>query len=564
MSEFVILRDLAIIFGVAVAVVALLHRIGIPSIAGFILVGVLIGPQALGVIDNLHDIEILAEIGVVLLLFSIGSEFSLKRLHRLWLPILIGGTFQVTVTIAITFTVALLFGYPWPISLFAGFLFSLSSTAIALRGLSIRGEIDAPHGRLALGILLFQDIIVIPMMLVIPFLSDELSSGWSVVTVLIRTLAILFVILFAVKLIVPPLFQFIARTRERDLFVLTVLLVSIGTAWAATLSGISLALGAFLAGLVVAGSEFRRQAIAELIPFREGFTSLFFISVGMLLSPIVFIDNWHLILAILMALLVMKFIVVIIAGILVGLSLRASVLAASAIAQVGEFSFVLANAAKGTGLFEGPLSECVMAAAILSMMITPFVLSFGPKLAAGVGKMRVINSILKVKTSEDAAQEQSGLKDHVIIGGYGYVGQQLSQALRQCGIPHVIAGLNIENVRKANDRGETAYFGDITSEEVLENLGVKNARELVLTINDPHAIEQAVEAARRIAPDVYITVRARFRLDVSTLLTAGANKVFPDEIEAAAQVVSHILKRHQVETSQIDPIVVSIQKKKIS
>lgn len=551
MNNIPYLQDLVVIFAVAVVVVTALHRLKIPSIAGFILAGILVGPRGFGLIDDVHQVEVLAETGVALLLFGIGLEISLERLRRLWWPVLVGGALQVGLTAAATFAVCRLLGYPPNLALFIGFVIAISSTAIVLQGLEARGELDAPHGRLTLGILVFQDLSVVPMMLAIPLLSGLGPSAQNLFSALLRTVAILAGVLLAARLIVPQALRLIAKTRQRNLFVVAVLLVSIGTAWVLSICGIPLALGAFLAGLVVAGSEYRHQALADLISFRDVFTSIFFVSIGMLLDLGAILENIIPILILLMAVLAGKSGLVFITAMIMRLPLRVCVLAAAALAQVGEFSFILVRGAQTTGLVTDHLAGNLVVVAVLSMFVTPFGLSLGPHLAAGVGKIQVLTRLLKVSTAEDAAEEVRTMHDHVIIGGYGLAGQQLAQALRQNGIPYVIAELNVENVRNAVSRGEPAYFCDITSLEVLECLRAANAGELVLLINDPDANQRAVKAARSLAPNLHIVVRASYQLDIRPLLKAGANEIIAAEIEAAVEVVSRTLNRHQVDPEQV-------------
>lgn len=551
MNEMIVLRDLSVIFAVAVAVVALLHRFGIPSIAGFILAGILAGKEGLGLISGVHDVEGMAEIGVILLLFSIGSEFSLERLRRMWRPILAGGMLQVGLTTLIIFLIAIAFDFSWQTSVFMGWLISLSSTAIVLRGLEKRGEVDAPHGRLTLGILLFQDLSVVPIMFAIPILAGENTSLASLGVAVLRSVLILCGVLILARFAAPRILHAIARTRQRELFVLSVLLICMGTAWLATMAGISLSLGAFLAGLVVADSDYRHQALADIIPFREGFSSLFFISIGMMLHPSAVWENSMSILLILVGILLGKTLVVLVTGLVMRLPLRVCILAGVALAQVGEFSFVLIRASMGTNLFGGVVAENIMAATILSMVITPFALALGPRLAAQAERGWFLARFLHVTQSENV-QETKRLSDHVIIGGYGFAGEELTKSLRSQNIPYVIVELNPDNVRRAVERGERVYYGDITSEEVLRDLGVERAREMVIVINDPSAVEKAVAAARRIAPSLYILVRARYRLDVGLLSSSGANEVIPDEVEAAAQIASRVLSRYQIDNSLIE------------
>ncbi|MBN1211854.1 MAG: cation:proton antiporter [candidate division Zixibacteria bacterium] len=561
MHDLTYLRDLVIILGLAVAVVAVLHRLKIPSIAGFIIAGIIVGPGALALISDISKVELLAEIGVALLLFGIGLELSLERLKRLWWAVIIGGLVQVGLSILIAFGVASLMGYSARTSLFIGFLLAVSSTAIVLRGLETRGELDAPHGRLTLGILVFQDLCVVPMMLAIPLLSGGDASMGDLLKTLGNAVLVIVGVLVAARFIVPHVLHFIARTRQRHLFVLSVLLICIGTAWVISRAGVSLALGAFLAGLVVAGSEYRQQALADMISFKDVFTSIFFISVGMLLTPANVINNIVAVLLLLAAILVGKFIVVFITATIMRLPLRACVLTGAALAQVGEFSFILMNGARGTGLLTAALESNLLAAAILSMLITPFLLAFGPHLAAGVGKIHFLTRLLNVKTADDIAVAKGKLNDHVIIGGFGFAGKELAGALKDCGVPYLIAELNTETVRRAVKDGEPAYFCDITDHEVLEMLGVKHARGLVIVINDPGAVERAVRAARSASSSIRIIARTNYLLDVKPLLDAGADEVIPAEREAAAGIVKTILNRCEIDSAVAGDKIASIRKK---
>ncbi|MDH4156995.1 MAG: cation:proton antiporter, partial [candidate division Zixibacteria bacterium] len=386
MDKLVYLRDLVVILSFGLLIVTVFHRFRLPSVAGFILSGLLVGPQVLGLIDDVHQVEVLAEVGVALLLFGIGLELSLEKLRRLWKLILTGGILQVGLTILVAFAVSRLYGLPSNTAVFIGFLLALSSTAIVLKGLQQRGEVDAPHGRLTLGILVFQDFSVVPMMLVIPVLSGRGPVAGDLLGTLAQSAAIIVGVLLAARFIVPRLLNLITRTRQRQLFILAIFLICIGTAWLITSSGVSLAIGAFLAGLVVAESEYRHQALADLISFREVFTSLFFVSVGMLLVPSIIADNIIVIMILLAGIMVGKSVVVFVTAMLLRLPVRVCSLTAVALAQVGEFSLVLTFAAQGTGLIEKSFENSLISAVILSMFLTPFLMSLGPQLAAGVDR----------------------------------------------------------------------------------------------------------------------------------------------------------------------------------
>ncbi len=542
MTELVFLQDLVVILAAAVAVVALLRHLHVPSIAGFIVAGTVVGPHALGLVQDLHQVEILAEVGVVLLLFGIGLELSLDRVRRLWRLIVLGGGVQVAATVLSVSGLAVLLGRDIRSGLLLGFIIAVSSTAIVLRGLSARGELDAPHGRLALGMLVFQDLCVVPMVLVIPFLGGTTGDGTSFWVPLLTAAVVVAGTLVAARLVVPRFLDAIARTRLRDLFVLSIFLICFGTAWAVSSAGVSLALGAFLAGLVVSGGRYREQAISDLLPLRDVLASVFFVSIGMLLDLRDVLDNLLPILGLFVAIIAGKFIIIFLTASVMRLPLRVGVLTAASLSQVGEFSFVLLLTARGTGLLEEPLQGNLTVAIILSMLATPFGLALGPHLAAGLGKLNLLTRLLQVRTIEEL-RETEPLRNHVIIAGYGLTGQSLARSLAQIGTPYIIVDLNTENVREAARRGEPACFGDVTSPEVLEHLGVAEASELVISINDPDATARATRAARLAAPGLRITVRTAYDADVKRLEEAGATHVFAAEVAVAAVITDRVLQK---------------------
>lgn len=551
MHELAYLRDLVVILGFAVIIVIVFHRLKLPPIAGFILSGILVGPKGFGLINDVHQVEVLAEIGVALLLFGIGMELALKKLQRLWKLVVVGGFLQVGLTTAAVFAIARMTDLSSNSAIFIGLVVALSSTAIVLRGLQQRGEVDAPHGRLILGILVFQDFSVVPIMLAIPLLiGTDLNAGVFFDT-LAKSVGIVVGVLFLAILIVPRILSLVARTRQRQLFILSVFLICLGTAWLVTKSGASLAVGAFLAGLVVSGSEYRHQALADMISFREVFASLFFVSIGMLLSPMMILDNLGPIIAILVAILFGKSVIVFITATILRMPLRVCLIAGIALAQIGEFSFILLFSVQGTGLIAESLENSLVSAAILSMFFTPFAMSFGPRLAAGLGKFSHLKSLLEIDSAEDTLDTVGKTRDHVIVSGYGFAGRELAQVLETHNIPYVIVDLNIENVRIASRETGRAVFGDVTSQGVLGKLGIESARELVILINDPSAAEQAVRVARGLAPDLFITVRTSYLLDTKPLLAAGADEVIPAERESAVQVATQLLKRHRVDNQEI-------------
>ncbi len=536
MPEVAYLQDLVIVFGVAVTVVTLLQRAGFPSIAGFVLTGALVGPTGLGLVNDAHHVEVLAEVGVVLLLFGIGLELSLDRLRHLWQAILVGGGLQVALTVAGTAGVALWFGLAPGPALFLGCIVAVSSTAVVLRALSTSGELEAPHGRLAVGILVFQDLCVVPMMLAVPYLAGEGGAIGDIVVTVGTALVVLVGVLLAARRVVPRLLAFVARTRERELFILSVFLVCFGTAWALSLAGISLALGAFLAGLVVADSEFRRQALSELIPAREVLAPLFFVSIGMLLNVADIGAHLLATLGLLGVILVGKFAIILGTALFLRLPLRVGILSAATLCQIGEFSFVLLNAAAGFDLLGAALTHNLLMAIVLSMLLTPLAMAFGPRLVGGAAYVPWLNRLLDAAPPSIEMPEPPS--DHVIVAGYGLTGQRVCRAVREAGLTYIAVDRNPDKVRAAHAAGDRAVLGDVAHQEVLEDLGCRQARLVVVNINDTNAAESAVRTIRATAPHVAVIARAPYEMDIDALRSAGATEVIAAEATASAAIVT--------------------------
>ncbi len=535
MPEITYLKDLVIVLGAAIVVVTALRRAGVPSIAGFILTGALVGPTALGLVDDTHHVEVLAEIGIALLLFGIGLELSLDRLRRFWKAVLLGGGIQVTLTVACTALVAKAFGLAPGSAIFLGCVVAISSTAVVLRGLSTRGELEAPHGRLAVGILVFQDLCVVPMILAVPILAGGSGTVQEILLAGGTALIILAAVLAAARYLVPPLLAIVARTRQRDIFVLAVFLVCFGTAWALSLAGISLALGAFLAGLIVAGSEFRHQAMSDLIPAREIFASLFFVSVGMLLDVSDVLAHLTSTVGLLGMILVGKFVIIWGTAMILRMPVRVGVLSAATLCQIGEFSFVLLNNASGFELLDATLSHNLLTAIILSMLLTPVAIAFGPRLALSASRIPWLNRVLDAEPpGVDAREPHSG---HVVVAGYGLTGREVCRAIQDKGMASIAVDVNADNVRAAKAAGNRAVLGDITQPEVRESLGCRHARLVVISINDTRAAELAVRGIRKIAPNLPIIARAWYDMDKDSLQAAGATKVVTAENTTSGAIV---------------------------
>ena len=458
-----LLPDIVAIFCLSIGVLLVCHQVKIPPIVGFLLTGVLCGPTALGLVQNPHAVELLAEIGVVLLLFSIGLEMSGEELMRLKRPVFVGGTAQVVLTVGAFMCLGVLTGQTWQQSMMYGFLASLSSTAIVLSRLQQKAQSESPQGRLDFSVLIFQDIAVVPMMLAIPILAGrgDTDLGGMLVSAG-RTLVILVGGWVLARHVVPRIMQLVLRTRSKELMLMTVLGLCFAIALGTASLGLSLALGAFLAGLLLSGSEYSLNVLEGILPFKDVFTSLFFISVGMLLDVGFLVHHLDKVFLFAALLIFLKSILSLPPMLLVGYPLRVSILAAMSLAQIGEFSFVLARSAVNSGLMDNDGYQMFLAASIVTMMLTPTVMEIAPKVASFVSR-----HMHMPVDEEAAAQKDESLKDHLIIVGFGVGGKHLARTAREAGIPYVILEMNPDTVSRYGGK-EPIHGGDASKPLVLE------------------------------------------------------------------------------------------------
>jgi CPA2 family monovalent cation:H+ antiporter-2 len=541
-----LLQDLLLLLLASVPIAFIFHRLRLPTIVGFMITGVLIGPYGLGLIKDAQAIEVLAEIGIVLLLFTIGLEFSLRRILDMKRLVLLGGGLQVILTTLLVTGLAYLLGRPINQAVFFGFLFALSSTAIVLKSYIDRAEIDAPHGRAGVGILLFQDLSIVPMMLMIPILSGrEGTSAGRIALTIGMAVAAIAIIIFTARTVVPYLLYHVVRLRSPEVFIISVVLLSLGTSWLTSQFGLSLALGAFIAGMVLSESEYSHQIVADILPFRDVFNSLFFISIGMLLSLSALGTDLFTVLVWVGALTLGKALIVLAAVRLLGYSLRVSTMTAIGLAQVGEFSFILAKAGLPEGLLSSVDYQRFLAASILSMIAAPFLIKAAPRLGYALQSLFAPGSLLE-PTVTGFDPEEPDMRGHVIIVGYGLNGRNLAKVLRRTGVPYLVMELNAEAVRAARAEGERIVYGDATRKEVLHHIGIERARILVLAISDPLATRHTVWLARQMNRDIHIIVRTRYMSELQDLLELGANDVIPEEFETSIEIFSRVLKEYGI------------------
>ena len=560
MEQLHILRDLAVIFAGSLLVIVVFYRLKLPALPGFIVAGILLGPNALGLVPDAKDVEGLAEVGVILLLFTIGIEFSLRRLKEMGRQILVGGFSQMGFTILATLGAGLAFLGSWRLALFLGFLIALSSTAIVLKVMTDKGEIDAPHGRLATGVLIFQDLCVVPIMLVLPFLAGKAEGGATGLLIALGKAAlVVIVVIIAARTIVPRALSEILKTRSRELFLIAVILIGTLTALGTAAAGASLALGAFLAGLIISESDYGNQALAELMPFRDVFISLFFVAVGMLVQLDIIRD--HIVLTLVAVAVIMggKTLSAAVGPALLGYSGRVALLAGVAVSQIGEFSFVLAKEGRVAGLLPNLLYQQFLGVAVITMLVTPFLLQGGPAILDSLETLVPLDRLLPGFRPRDLSPVHDQVKDHVVVAGYGLNGRNLTAALRAIHAPYLIVELNAQTVRKARAEGEPAFYGDATREEILRALGIERARLFVIAISDPSATRRMVRVARDLNPKVYIIARTRYVVEIPELTRLGANVVIPEEFETSIEIFSRVLAHYNVPRDEIERLVREIR-----
>jgi CPA2 family monovalent cation:H+ antiporter-2 len=553
--EIPVLRELILLAGASLAVVLLFRRLRLPATIGFIVTGILIGPGAFALVHDPAVVSTLAEFGVVVLLFTVGLEFSFADLRRLGRRALVGGALQVLLTVAVVAAALVATGRHPARALFVGMLVSLSSTAVVLKLLTDRIELRSPHGRVATAVLLFQDLAAVVFLLAVTPLgrwaagrglgAAELAAGLPRAALLLAAAA---AALLLGRRAVPWLLGRASRAGSREIFLFGVLLVVLGSASLASRLGSSLAVGAFLAGLVLAGSELRDLIGGELLPLRDVLASVFFIAVGMSLDPATVLARPGLVALSTAGLVLAKLGLAYVALRAGGVSGRVACAAALTLAQVGEFSFVLLAAGAPLALVTPSQYQLTLAATVVSMLLAPFLIAqavpIAERLGAWAGRVP-----LSLPTAELPAM--AALTDHVIVVGYGLNGRNLVRALRAASIPYVVLEQNAQSVRRGRDDGEPIFFGDGTHPEVLERVGVHRARVVVFAIAAVGDERRGVAVARRLAPQAHLVVRTRYVREIEELQKLGANEVVPEEFETSLEMFSRVLRRYGVPSSAI-------------
>ncbi|MCE2983264.1 MAG: cation:proton antiporter [Parachlamydia sp.] len=556
--ELFFFKDLLILFGLAVVILLLGYRLNIPPIVGFLITGVLAGPHGMALVEEGEDVEMLAQIGIILLLFGIGMELSIKKLLQIKKQFLMGGSLQVGLTILFTFLIAMGAGLAWAPSLFLGFLLSMSSTAIVMRLLEENNESASPHGHLSISMLIFQDLVAIPMILLTPFLGDTQTEGNPVNLTLLwplfKGVFILVFVFLSAQRIVPRLLFLVARTRNKELFLLSVLTLCFGVAWLTASIGLSLTIGAFLAGLIISESEYSNEAVSHIFPFQALFISFFFVSIGMLLNINYVWQHPFQVVVFTCGILLVKVLAAGLATFILGFPLRTSLLTAIALSQIGEFSFVLANAGIPYGLIGQEDYQLFLSVSLITLGVSPVLINFSPQLADFFYRLPLPKKIL-TGFNTHKSNEPNFLSNHVIIIGFGIAGKNLARSSKLAGIPYVILEMNPDTVKEQRKLGEPIFFGDATHLTVLQHLHVLTARAVAVLVNDPIAARRIVKITRETNPSVYLIVRTRYVQEMTLMAMLGADEAIPDEFGTSVEVFSRVLRQYHVPDEDIHSFV---------
>jgi CPA2 family monovalent cation:H+ antiporter-2 len=561
--ELSVLAHVDVILGFAILILTIFYKFEVPPVLGFLVTGMLIGPHGLGILDSGQNMELNAELGIVFLLFTIGVDLSLKELWKMKKAVMVGGILQILCTTALVFLVCTGLGFGPATSIFIGFLISLSSTAIVLKVLQDRNEVYTPHGKTSLAILIFQDLAIVPLILITPILAgSSVSFEGTLPNVFFKGSLIILAFILSSRFLVPWIFYHVGKTGSRQLFSVSVVFICLSAAVFTYSIGLSLALGAFLAGIIISGSQYSQQAMGNITPLKDMFMSFFFVSVGMLLDISYLFSNFSLIILATVSLIIIKLIAGSFVTFLLGFPLRTTILTGLALSQVGEFSFVLSRLGVEYSLLTEGTYQTFLAVSILTMGVTPFIInaSYSPadfivrKASNTAFGMKLVNGIYSGPLCDEEENELQ-MKDHLVVVGFGFSGKTISKAAKTAGIPYIILETNPETVQQEKARGERIQYGDATFGAVLEHAGIKSARVLVIGISDAYATRKIVKAAKELNPSVCIIAKVHDLQEMKRLNALGADEIIPEEYETSVEIFVRLLEKYLVPRENIEKMV---------
>lgn len=564
MGDLSLLATMAIVLGVALVGAMAARLLRLPVIIGYLVSGIIIGPYGLKLVREVGDVETLAEIGIALLMFTLGIEFSLRTLRQIGKVAIFGGAAQIVATVALGLMVGWLLGWSLTEAVVFGFFIALSSTIVVLKTLMERGELGSPHGRVMIGILLVQDLSVVLMMVILTSLGEPEMGLWGALGWVVLKAVLFLGVIFALGYwVLPRVMRRVAGRRSRELFLLTVVCFSLGAAFGADYVGLSAALGAFLAGLLFSESEYAHQALADIRPLRDIFAILFFVSLGMLVDPSFIAENPGEVGAVVAAIVLGKFFITALVPWVFGYSAKTSLFAGSGLFQIGEFSFVLAALALEMNVIANNLYSLTLAAAVITILLTPFGMGLASKIYHRLIQGERVSNFLAARLDPIPSAQGRQLFSHAVICGYGRMAKSLGQVLERRNFSYLIIDIDPRVIELARERGIPCIYGDASNPEILARAELERARVLVVTFPDPMAAKLAVANARRINPKLDVVARVHRDEDTEVLRSLGVAEMVRPELEAGLEVIRHTLHRFGLTMQEIQYIVSTLREEEV-
>jgi CPA2 family monovalent cation:H+ antiporter-2 len=555
----VVLEDIVIIFALSTLVNFLFTKIKVPTIIGYLLTGIIAGPHLLGIIKMPHEIDLMAEIGVVLLMFTIGMEFSLNHLLKIRRIVFVGGLIQLVFTTAISFVVVRFYKLDTTASFFVGMITALSSTAVVLKLLQERSELTSNFGRTILGILIFQDLVLVPMILFTPVLGNfgagETIQIWPI---LVKAIVVIGILYAGNRWLMPKLLHAIAMTKNQELFLMSILLICLSVALLTSGLGLSLAFGAFLAGLMISESEYSHNAFGNLIPFKDTFSSFFFVSIGMLLNLGFVFDNIVLVLITVVLVISIKTFVGGGTAFLLGHTFRGTVVVGLALSQVGEFSFILAKMGLDFNIIPEHFYQLFLSVAVITMSISPFLIQVSKPLANFMLKLPLPNVLIKGLFPLPEL-EIPKMSNHLVFIGKDSRSKSLSVMAKQMNLPYVSIVFDPAIARKRQQKGEMVVYGDAVNLPILSKAYVENAEAIVISVGNLITSMAILEKVRELNKHGYIVVRTKQVTDIDRLYNLGASEVIPEEFETAIEIYQRVLNKLLIPEREINAAIARIR-----
>ena len=545
------LTEILLVLLMATAVAVIFQKFHLPTILGFLLTGVIIGPQGLGILSDSEHIRMLAELGVVLLMLTIGLEFSVERLHGMQNVAVIGGSLQILVSIGLSMAFGWWRGWTFYESFFLGSVIALSSTAIVLKYLMDRGEIDSPHGRIALSILIFQDLAVVPIMIFLSAFGQSASSvGLALGFAFLKTILLLAGAFIFSRFLLPQLLYRVAAIRNREIFFLFSVVFCLGMAWGSGALGLSMAIGALLAGFMFANTGFSHQLIGDIIPFRHLFVSIFFVSIGLLFDVHFFFTHIALVLSVVSLVLFINFVIMTLLIMAFGFPPRVAVITGIILSQIGEFSFLLMEMARASGHITPELYQVLLSTAFMTMLMTPLLFAMIPFVLKILSRFVIFG--VPPESWNRADRTLAGLHDHVILCGFGPTGRDLAMAFLEEKVPFVIIEMNPDKMREAKKMHMKVLYGDASNQEVLKRAGILRAKAVIVSFPDALGMTQIIRVVQDLNPDVSLAVRTRYAGQMPQLYALGADIVVTEEWEASHELNRLVLAQLDISKERIE------------